>query len=164
MLLGLFLIIGGVLSLANPFAASVAVTTLVGIFFLVSGVLGLWFVFRDATQQHRVWNGIVAAMGLIAGVFLLANPLKGMVSLTLILGILFLITGVARLIMAFRLRETQFFWLLLLSGGASALIGILVFSNFAAAAATLLGLLLGIELLAEGVALVALGLIARSFR
>ena len=72
--------------------------------------------------------------------------------------------GLVRLTMAFRKRDTPLFWVLLLSGAVSALIGVMVFGNFGAAATTLLGLLLGIQLLAEGVALIALGFVARSLR
>ncbi len=89
---------------------------------------------------------------------LLANPLQGLISLTLILGVVFLVTGIARLVLSFRLRDTPMFWLLLLSGAASVLIGVMVFGNFAAAATSLLGLLLGIQLIADGVALLALGI------
>jgi uncharacterized membrane protein HdeD (DUF308 family) len=40
----------------------------------------------------------------------------------------------------------------------------MVLGNIAAAATTLLGLLLGIQLLAEGIALIVLGLVGRSLR
>jgi uncharacterized membrane protein HdeD (DUF308 family) len=162
LLLGVLLIVGGVLALANPFAASLAVTTLVGAFLLVGGALQLWMAFSDATDPHRLWNGLVGALGILTGIVLLADPLSGVVSLTLVLGVMFLVTGAMRLIVAFRVRETPFFWMLLLSGAASVLIGVLVFSDFGSAATSLLGILLGIQLLAEGAALVALGLLARN--
>jgi uncharacterized membrane protein HdeD (DUF308 family) len=161
-LLGVVLGLFGILALVNPLAASIAVTTLVGVAFLIGGVVQLWLAFSDQTDPHRIWTGIVGAVALLAGISLLANPLGGMISLTLLLGVLFLMTGVARLIVAFRLRQTPVFWLLLLSGAASVLLGVLIFGNFAAAATTLLGLLLGVQLLAEGVALIALGLAARN--
>jgi len=66
-----------------------------------------------------------------------------------------------RLGMAWRLRETSLFWFLLLSGAASVLIGFLVVTDIGAAATSLLGLLLGLQLLADGIGLIALGLIAR---
>ncbi|MBN8292625.1 DUF308 domain-containing protein [Rhodobacter sp. NTK016B] len=160
-LLGIVMMVGGGLALANPFAASIAVTTLVGAFFLLAGALQLWVAAFDANHPHRVWTGIVGLLGLLAGVVLIADPLAGVVSLTLLVGIVFLITGAVRLSMAWRLRETPLFWVLLLSGAASVLIGFLVVGNIAAAATAFLGLLLGIQLLADGVGLVALGLTSR---
>jgi uncharacterized membrane protein HdeD (DUF308 family) len=123
--------------------------------------LQLWLAVTDTADRQRLWNGFVGLLALVAGVFLLANPLQGLISLTLLLGVLFLVTGLARLMMAFRMRDTPLFWLLLASGAVSTLIGIMVLGNIAAAATTLLGLLLGIQLLAEGVALVVLGLVGR---
>ncbi|MDQ2066848.1 DUF308 domain-containing protein [Xinfangfangia sp. CPCC 101601] len=162
MLLGGFFALGGILALANPFAASLAVASLTGVVFLIGGVLQLWFAFRDAAQPHRLWNGIVGLMGVLAGVFLLANPLGGLVSLTILLAILFLVTGIARIIGAFALKGSPLFWLLLLSGAASAVLGVLILIWLPEAASSLLGLLLGIELIAEGAALIALGLKARN--
>ena len=159
-LLGIVLMVGGGLALANPFAASIAVTTLVGAFFLLAGALQLW-VALTAPVPHRIATGLIGVLGLLAGVSLIANPLAGVISLTLLVGIVFLITGAARLGMAWRLRETPLFWFLLLSGAASVLIGFLVVGNIAAAATTLLGLLLGIQLLADGIGLIALGLTHR---
>ncbi|MEO6300526.1 MAG: DUF308 domain-containing protein [Paracoccaceae bacterium] len=160
-LLGVVMMIGGVLALANPFAASLAVTSLVGAFLIFSGAVQLWMAIADTGHAHRWWTGLVAVVALVAGVSLLANPLQGLISLTLLVGITLLIMGIARLAMAFRLRETRMFWPLLLSGAVSALVGLMVISNIMAAATTLLGVLLGIQLLADGVALVALGLMAR---
>lgn len=160
-LLGIVLVIFGVLALANPLAASIAVTTLVGIAFLLGGVIQLWLAFSDETNPHRVWTGVIGVISLLAGVSLLANPLEGVISLTLLLGVLFLVTGIVRLVMALRLRETPFFWLLLLSGAASVLLGALIFITFPEAASTLLGILVGFEVLFEGGALIGLGLAAR---
>lgn len=161
MLLGAFFVLGGILALANPFAASLAVATLVGVVFLLGGALQLWFAFRDAAQPHRLWNGFVGLMGVVAGVFLLADPLGGVLSLTLLLAILFLLTGAARIVGAFSMKGSPLFWLLLLSGAASLLLGVLILIWFPAAASSLLGLLLGFELIAEGAALIALGVAAR---
>ncbi|MCW1931480.1 HdeD family acid-resistance protein [Pararhodobacter zhoushanensis] len=159
--LGVILGVGGLLAIANPFAASLAVTTLVGMLLILSGALQLWVGVTDKDAAHRIWTALIGLVGLIAGVSLIANPLAGVISLTLLVGIVFLITGGARLGMAWRLRETRLFWFLLLSGAASLLIGFMVVGNIAAAATTLLGLLLGIQLLADGLGLLALGLTAR---
>ncbi|NIZ11626.1 HdeD family acid-resistance protein [Pseudooceanicola sp. HF7] len=159
--IALMLLIGGVLALMNPFAASLAVTTLVGIFFLASGVIQAWILFRAQAHDHRLWNGFVALLTIVAGVWLLANPLQGTVSLTLILGVVFFVMGVVRLLMATQLGGTPFLWLAILSGVASVGIGLLVFFDFASATSALLGLLLGFQLLAEGIGLMTFGVVAR---
>ena len=159
--IGAFMVVGGILALANPFAASLAVTTLVGIFFLVAGVGQLWAAWSTPEDDHRFWHGALGLVTLILGIMLLANPVAGTLSLTLIVGLLFILNGGARLGIALRMRDSRYFWLLLVSGALSALIGLLILGNIATAATTILGLLLGIQLLFEGAALIALGLVAR---
>jgi len=159
--LGGVLVLGGILALANPFAASIAITTLVGLVLVFAGVLQSWVAITDSQVPHRVWTGLVGLLALLAGISLIADPLAGVVSLTLLVGIVFLVTGAARLAMAWQLRDTPLYWFLLLSGAASMLVGFLVVTDFGAAATSFLGLLLGIQLLADGIGLIALGVTAR---
>ncbi|MDQ2095888.1 HdeD family acid-resistance protein [Rhodalgimonas zhirmunskyi] len=161
-IVGVLLILGGILALANPLAASLAVTTLVGFFFLLAGVIQAWAAFEGSAPGGRFWNGIWALLGVVAGVWLLANPLEGTVSLALMLGFVFLVTGVMRIALGLSMAgggATR--WMLVLSGVAGIVIGVLVFSDIAQAATQFLGLLLGIELLSQGIALILLGGIGR---
>ncbi|WP_158585669.1 HdeD family acid-resistance protein [Pseudooceanicola sediminis] len=155
LMIGVLLALGGILALANPFAASLTVTTIVGVFFLLSGVVQAWILFRAGGVSGRFFNGFVALLSIVAGVWMLANPLAGTVSLTLILGVVFLVMGVVRLLMGLQLGQTRLRWVMLLSAAASIGIGLLVFFNIAAAASTLLGILLGFQLLSEGIGLLA---------
>lgn len=160
-ILGALMVLGGVLALGNPFAASLAVTTLVGIFLLIGGAGQLWAAFSTPDDAYRMLHGFLGLMTLILGVMLTADPVAGTLSLTLIVGLLFLLNGTGRLGIAYRMGRSRYFWLLLVSGALSALIGVLVLGNIASAATSVLGILLGIQLLAEGAALIALGVIAR---
>ncbi len=161
LIIGLLLLAGGVLALMNPFAASLTVTTLVGIFFLAGGVIQAWLMFVAGAVRGKTRNAVVALLTIVAGVWLIANPLQGTVSLTLILGAVFFIMGVVRLLMGVSLRGTVFLWLTWISGVASLGIGLLVLLDFASATSTLLGLLLGLQLLAEGLGLSAFALVCR---
>ena len=108
LVIGVLLILGGIFALANPLAASIAVTTLVGAMFLVAGILQAWVLFQDSGAEHRLWNGLIALLTIVAGVWLLTNPLAGTVSLTLILGVVFFVMGIVRLMIAMRLTGTPF--------------------------------------------------------
>lgn len=159
--IGVVLIIGGVIALANPFEATIAATQIVGLVFLVGGFIQLLTVFKAEPDGHRLVNGLTGVLFLLAGVSILVNPLVGALSLTIILGVLFITAGLLRLWLSFRYRETGLFWLLLLTGAASVLIGALIFTDFLAAASTVLGLLLGIELIADGIGLMVYGIATR---
>ena len=90
----------------------------------------------------------------------MADPLAGSISLTLLVAVLFLITGIAKTMFALALRPLGGWAWVLLSGVVSLLLGVLILTNFPASAATILGLLLGVELVSNGVLFlfVALGL------
>ncbi|WP_322866721.1 HdeD family acid-resistance protein [Aquicoccus sp. G2-2] len=155
--IGVLLALGGIFAFANPLAASIAVTTLVGFAFLVTGAIQAWAAFDGRAPGGRFWHGVSALMGIVAGVWLLANPLQGMVSLTLLLGVVFLVTGVLRIGLGFRIGQTQAKTLLILSGIAGVVVAVLIFSDFEQAATSFLGILLGVELLAQAFALITLG-------
>ncbi|MHC0052219.1 HdeD family acid-resistance protein [Actibacterium sp. D379-3] len=159
LIIGVLLVLGGIVALANPLAATLAVDVMVGVLFVIGGIVQLMLAFRADAGDGRFWTGLMGALGILVGVALLADPMTGAVSLTLMLGILLLVLGLSRLILAWGLKETSFFWLLVASGVISVLIGGLILSDFQAAATQLLGILLGIELIADGAGLIALGLI-----
>jgi len=159
--LGIAMILGGLFAIFNPIAASVAITTIVGLVLLIAGGVSLISLLVDGTFRGRMWNIVVAALSVIAGFWMLTNPLAGTISLTIILGAIFFVIGVIRLLMVGAVRGTPAFWPILLSGLFSTGIGLLVLFGFAEIQSTLLGYLLGIQLVAEGVALAALGWFGR---
>ncbi len=159
---GLLLGLGGVLALANPFAASLAVEALVGWVFLIGGALQLYVAYKAVGMGGRLSAGLWGVLGLVTGISLLADPFGGLISLTLLLGIVFAISGIARLVLAWALRDTLFFWVLLLSGALSVLLGGMVMANLMEAATTLLGVILAIELISDGIGAIAYGLMLRS--
>lgn len=162
-LMGVLLALGGLLAIANPLAASIAVTTLVGIFFLLAGILQIWLLFKTGTGFDGALNWIIALISLVVGIWLLANPLEGTVSLAIVVGVSFLFSGVARIIWAVNSgRGTPVFLPLIVSGIASLVIGILIFSDFQSLATQVLGLLLGIQLVIEGVGFAAMGILIKS--
>jgi uncharacterized membrane protein HdeD (DUF308 family) len=101
---------------------------------------------------------ILAAVGILIGIELLADPLRGVVTLTIAVAILFLVTGIGKLFMAFEFRGQNGFWMFLISGALSVLLAIMVFNNFNEAAGRLLGLILAIELISNGVTMIAISM------
>lgn len=93
---------------------------------------------------------------------MLANPLAGMVSLTLMLGALFLVSGVVRLGLSLATwRGTVMFWLMALSGLISAGLGLFILLRLPEASLVLLGTLVAVELIVMGATLVAMGFALR---
>lgn len=159
-LLAVVSIVGGFMALANPFAASVAATLLAGWFFAILGVIQIVQAFRVTDWSGFLWALAFGVLTLIVGGVLLFDPLAGMVSLTVLVAVLFLVTGIAKTMFAFSLRPVSGWVWVLVSGLISLLLGVMILANFPWSAQAVLGILLGVELLSNGVLFlfVALGL------
>ncbi|MGD9916463.1 MAG: HdeD family acid-resistance protein [Paenirhodobacter sp.] len=151
-------LLGGLIAILFPLPASLAVAVFVGWMFLLSGVLGLWAGFSDTTIPARGWLMLFALLQLVVGVWMLANPLKGLVSLTIVLGAIFLVSGAGRAMVALAFSGTRTFWMMLLSGVITAALGLYILFNVPESSLILLGTLLAIELVVIGSTLIALGL------
>lgn len=161
MIVGLLSILAGLLALFNPFAASLTVNMIAGWSFLILGALQLYAAFRGESWSGKLWSLLLGVVALILGVNLVANPLQGVLTLTVIAGVLFLVSGLFKLIVGVRATEAPLRWTIVFSGLISALLGFMVLSNIPGAAIVTLGLLLSVELLSNGVSIVALALMVR---
>ena len=156
--LGLLMVIGAFFILGNAVIASVAVTQLVGIVFLIAGGVQAVASIMDRSQSGWFITLLLGVLGVFIGWSFLANPLQGMVSLTLLVAILLVLAGFVRLWLAFKLKQTPFFWLMLLSGAVAILLGGWIFANFAAATLSVLGILFGVEVLMNGLTMIFIAL------
>ncbi|GGM15507.1 HdeD family acid-resistance protein [Pseudooceanicola nanhaiensis] len=154
--LGVLSVVGGVLALFNPFAASVTAEQLVAWFFLIGGILQVIAIFQVSGWGARLWNIFLAVVYIWMGITLLANPLAGVLTLTFVAAILFLASGIAKIFYAFSM--TQYRWMMVLSGAISIILAIMIFANYPGSAVVSLGILLAVELLTTGVALMTFGL------
>ncbi len=150
---GLLSLIGGLFAWFNPFAASLTVDLLAGWFFIISGIILLYFAFSTLSGQAK-WSEIFIGVAyLLLGYFLVAHPLQGITSLTLLFAILLLLTGFFRLIIALRRLSGIVRWIMITSGALSLLLACIIFANFPESAAVTLGLLFAIELFSNGISL-----------
>jgi len=161
---GLLLIAFGAIAIIVPGAAALAVTVLLGWLFLLSGILGLvttiWM-----RQLPGFWWALLSAMLAIAtGAALLWWPFGGVLSLTLGLAIFFLIEGAVSIMYALdHRREFSGRWgWMLVSGVVDIVLALLILVGFPGTAAWAIGLLVGINMLMGGIALVAMALHARA--
>jgi uncharacterized membrane protein HdeD (DUF308 family) len=162
LLIGAITLLGGIFALVNPFVATLAATKLAAWIFLIAGVLQLLGVFQTEGWGARIWGLILALAFIWLGVSILGNPLGGVISLTLMAGLMFVATGIAKIIFAFRIRGSGYFVWALLSGLVSLVLGVMVFTNLPQSAAVLLGVLLAVELIATGITLISFAFLLRN--
>jgi uncharacterized membrane protein HdeD (DUF308 family) len=161
---GVVLLLLGAAAIVIPQVATLTVELLVGWLFLFSGIVGLVTTLRMRFAPGFWWSLLSALIGIAAGVVLLASPVGGAVSLTFVLIAFFLIEGVASIMFAFdHRRELPRSWgAMLLSGIVDVVLGAIIFLGLPSSAAWAIGLLVGINMLFGGAALVAMALQARS--
>ncbi|MDG1678274.1 MAG: DUF308 domain-containing protein [Tateyamaria sp.] len=162
LVLGVLSLAFGIFVLANPVAASIAVTTLAGIMFILAGAFQVFGGFGEDGIFAKILGIALGILMLFLGLSLTLHPLEGMISLATLVTILFAASGITRLISAFQMQKTSFFWPMLVSGAFSVILAGYIVANFFEIAPSLLGLLLGIELLLNGMGLIILALFLRT--
>jgi uncharacterized membrane protein HdeD (DUF308 family) len=160
---GIVLVVLGFIGIVVPAIATLAVAILFGWLLLVGGIAGLITTLRMRAAPGFWWALLSALLGIGAGLMLLLWPLTGVLSLTLVLIVFFAAEGVATIMYALdHKRELTGRWgWMLVSGVVNLVLAAMILGGFPATAAWALGLLVGINLIVSGSALVAIALQAR---
>jgi uncharacterized membrane protein HdeD (DUF308 family) len=161
---GILLIVLGSLAVLVPAVASVAATIVFGWILLLSGVIGLITTLRARQAPGFGWSLLSAIIGIAAGLVLLAMPVQGTLSLTAVLIAFLLVEGVVSILYAFEHRKGlsgRWSWMLA-SGIIDVVLALILMAGLPGTAVWALGLLIGINMIFGGWALVWMALHARS--
>ena len=158
---GVLMLVLGVLALVFPFMASVWVTTVVAVAFLVGGIVGWINNLMRAKQLSRwltFWRLVVSTVFVVAGVSMIqqlgagpAGVVLPVASLSLAIGIVFLVEGAVASVVSLAHREISGWGWGLLNGLITLILGGLILSLPAASLLSVLGILVGISFLFSGI-------------
>ena len=154
LVVGIISILGGIFALFNPLSATLAAEQIAGFLFLFVGILQFVALFTVRTAGAKLFAAIGGIIGVLLGFELLTQPMQGILTLTMVVAILFMITGVVRTLSAFALRDTGAFVPVLFSGIISIILAIMIFAGYPESSTYILGVLLAIELISNGLSLV----------
>jgi uncharacterized membrane protein HdeD (DUF308 family) len=157
---GIVLMILGAVAILVPPIATLAITILFGWLFLISGAMGLVTTFAMRKAPGFWWSLISAALAIAVGILLLAKPVSGAFSLTLLLITFFIVEGVVTIMFSLdHKRELSGKWgWMLLSGIVDLVLAAIIFAGLPGTAAWALGLLVGINMIFGGSALITMAL------
>ncbi|MHB9112626.1 MAG: HdeD family acid-resistance protein [Thermoleophilia bacterium] len=159
--LGIILVVTGGFAMVFPLGAAYGIEVFVGILLLISG--SAYLINSMADRRHGfVWQLLLALIYIGVGIMLLVYPLSGVVTLTLVLGICFLVSGTFKSLIALTSRKSQGWGMLLVSGLLGIILGILILASWPSSSAWVIGLLVGIDLLFAGMTMIMLALAARN--
>lgn len=154
--LGILLVLGGIYVLGNAVLATAISVLVIAWLALIGGVMLLVRAIMSIRSEGVSWSVLAGgAMLTVLGLFMLRSPLVGAVALTLMAGALFFASGIMRLGVAFTVENHR--WVFVLSGLISLVLALWIFINPGTATLTLLGILLGVQMITEGVTMVSVG-------
>ncbi len=160
---GIVMIVLGLLAIAAPMAATIAVDIYMGWLLLISGIVGLVALISTHHVHAFLWSLLTAALSAAIGIMLILRPIQGAISLTVVLTAFFIAEGVFQSAIAIASRHVMAGtgWMLL-SGVADLVLAAIIIAGWPGTAIWALGLLVGINLLTSGCAVVAAALRGRS--
>jgi uncharacterized membrane protein HdeD (DUF308 family) len=152
-----------VLAILAPFAATLATTLFFGWLFLIGGVLGIVSAVRSR-QAPGFWaNLVLAVLAALLGILFIINPLSGAVTLTWVLAIFFLLSGVMNFAIARAFSSsTGRFWIVVVSGIIDIALALMLLLGLPMTAIWAIGVFVGISFLSSGFSLLFAALDARN--
>jgi uncharacterized membrane protein HdeD (DUF308 family) len=161
---GIILLVLGALAILLPPFATLAITIIFGWIFLISGLMG-WITTLGARGVPGFWWSLLSSvLATAAGLILLLQPSRGAVSLTVVCVIFFIIEGFATIAYAFEHRRElagRWEWMLV-SGIVDLVLAVIILAGLPGTAIWALGILVGVNLIFGGAALIAIGMHART--
>jgi uncharacterized membrane protein HdeD (DUF308 family) len=159
---GVVMLILGLLAIAVPEIASLAIAILVGWLFFIGGIFRTLSLLRHREMPGFWWSLLTALLAIVLGLVLLLRPIAGVLTLTVVLIVFFLIEGISAILLAIEHRRHLPSWgWVLLSGLVDLLLAYLIWDGWPSSAGWAIGLLVGINMVFVGVSLIMTAFAAR---
>lgn len=151
LLVGVVSIVAGVFAIAHPL-----LVTLVGVIFIGASLLvgGAFQVIQSFMTKQ--WGGFLLALfsgllSIVGGLLIMQEPAVGSVIITLFLLAVLVVGGILRIMIAMRHRDLPMWWLVALGGLVSVVVGVMLYATMPWSSLWILGTLIGVELIFQGV-------------
>ena len=158
----ILMILAGILAIGIPLAAGIAVNIVIAWLLLLAGAAHLVFAWELRTIGGAIWQLLLGVLYIAVGVYLLAHPLAGLLTLTLFLAVYLFLEGVLELILAFQVRTRQARGWLAVDGVVTLILGFLIWRTWPASTEWVIGTLVGISMIFSGSTRLMLSMAARS--
>lgn len=160
-LYGILMILFGLAALAAPLISTLATVMVVGFALIAGGLVGLYVTFTGSGGSARWVNGLWSVLSLGLGIWMVAQPGVGAVSLTLLLGAVLVARGLTGIVLAFDSSYGSARIWLGIGGVLSLLLGGMVLFNLMDMVGWTLGTIVGVDFLVSGVSLLIASLMGR---
>ena len=155
---GVILVLLGVGSMIAPAIAGNAVVYLIGGLLLITGLVQLMAGWQAESWRQKLASLIHGGIATVGGIAVMAHPFYGLAALALVLAFFFAAEGVWKIFSSFSYRPVPGWIALLMSGLLDFILGILIWQQWPVSGLWAVGILVGVNLLSTGMALVALAM------
>lgn len=159
--LGILFIILGVIGLGRLFALSLAGAMFFGVLIIIGGMAQFVEAVKCTGWKSLAYHVLIGVLYMVGGVFVIWNPLAAKLLLTWVLATVFIMVGIIRVIMAFQMRDTGSWFVPLLGGIVSIVLGGLIMAKWPLSGLFVIGLFIAIELITNGWSYIFIALAAR---
>ncbi len=160
---GIVMMILGLLAIAVPEVATLAITIFIGWLFFVGGIFRTISVLQHRAMPGFVWSLLTAVLAIVLGLILILRPISGVLTLTIALAAFFIIEGISAILLAVEHRRHLPSWgWVLFSGLVDLLLAYLIWDGWPSSAGWAIGLLVGINMVFVGLSLIMTALAART--
>ena len=154
---GIAVLILGILSIMAPMAAGVATASFVAVFLIVAGIVRIIWAFKAGSFGKGVLAFLIGGISVLGGLFVLARPLFGLASLTLLLAAYFVVEGIFAIVASFTLSPAEGWGWMLFDGIITLLLGGMIWSQWPLSGTWAVGILVGVRLVFAGWSMIFLG-------
>jgi uncharacterized membrane protein HdeD (DUF308 family) len=155
------MIVAGILAIASPFGAGIAINVLVAWLLVLSGCAHLVFSWNTRGGGGFVWELLVGLVYLFTGIYLLMNPVAGLMSMTIVLAIYLTFKAILEFVMGFTLRPLPGTSWLIFDAIITLILAVMIWKTWPSNAPWLIGTLVGISMIFSGTCRLVLSLAAR---
>jgi uncharacterized membrane protein HdeD (DUF308 family) len=150
---GVLLVVAGIFAIIYPFVSSIAVVVLLGWLLIISGVVQGISLIGTRHVPHFWLQLISVILAVLIGFLFLRDPAQGLLTVTLLLIVFFMIEGLSKVIFALTIKPFPQWGWVLASGIVGVVLSLILWASMPVTALWLIGLLLGIELISVGAAI-----------
>ncbi|WP_232494021.1 HdeD family acid-resistance protein [Novosphingobium kaempferiae] len=151
---GVLLLVAALIVLLNPLVAGVATGLLLGIMLVVYGVAAIAAGWTSLSSRARWVEILLGTLALLAGIFAIADPVAGALSLVMAIGLWLLVSGGFQIAFALRARHDKG-WRLLL-GVLDVVLGLVLLFSGPLTGLAFLAIIVAISLTVRAVFLIIL--------
>ena len=159
--ISVLLILAGLVAIAVPWAAGIAISALVAWMLVLSGAGHMLLAFHTRTFGGVLWQVLISFLYFVVGLYLLLFPVAGLATLTFILAMYLFVEAILELMLFFKIRPKSGRTWLLVDGIVTLILSILIFVTWPSGAEWVIGTMVGISILFSGISRLMISLLKR---